>query len=109
MDKRKKKKKKFRIRYILLLFLAIYLGTTFVNQQKIINSLKKEREEKLKKVEDLNVEIQDIEEKLKYSYSLDYIEKMAREELKMIKPDEIIFIDKNKIKDKEKSILGIGN
>lgn len=44
-----------------------------------------------------------IEEKLKYTDSLEYIEKMAREELKMVKPDEIIIIDTNKNKDKNKS------
>lgn len=105
--KEKKSRKRFRIRYFLILAIVIYLGITFINQQKIIKALEKEKAQKQGEIEKLNSEIKDIEEKLKYTDSLEYIEKMAREELKMIMPDEIIYIDTNKSKDK--SNKGIDN
>lgn len=106
MEKRKTKKK-IKIGHLFVLALVVYLGITFINQQSAIKTLEKEKLQKQQEIEKLNSEIEDIEEKLKYTDSLEYIEKMAREELKMVKPDEIIIIDTNKIKDK--SNKGIDN
>lgn len=106
MEKRKTRKR-IKIIHLLILALAIYLGMTFLNQQKLIKALESEKLKKQQEIEKLNSEIADIEEKLEYTDSLEYIEKMAREELKMVKPDEIIIIDTNKSKDK--SNKGIDN
>lgn len=100
-----KGRKGLKIRHVLVLIVFIYVGMTLFKQQKLIIALSNEKLVKQEEIEKLNNEINDIEEKLKYTDSLEYIEKMAREELKMIMPDEIIFIDKSKIKDK--SIKGI--
>ncbi|SDY57361.1 Cell division protein FtsB [Proteiniborus ethanoligenes] len=105
--KEKKRRKGLKIRHILVCIMVIYVGTTFINQQKLIVALNKEKIEKQNEIDRLNSEIKDIEEKLEYTDSLEYIEKMAREELKMVMPDEIIFIDKNRNKDKP--IKGIDN
>ncbi len=105
--KERKSRKKLRIRHFLILAAIVYLGIVFINQQKIIKALENEKVQKQEKIEQLNSEIKDIEEKLKYTDSLEYIEKMAREELKMIKADEIIYIDKNKNKDESNE--GIDN
>lgn len=99
MEKRRTRKR-FKVSHLIILALAVYLGITFINQQSEIKELEKERLQKQQEIERLNSEIMDIEEKLKYTDSLEYIEKMAREELKMVKPDEIIIIDTNKNKDK---------
>lgn len=102
-----KPKKRFKISHLFILILAAYLGITFFKQQSMIKALEAEKKQKQKEIEHLNKEIADIEEKLKYSDSLEYIEKIAREELKMVKPDEIIYIDINK--SKEKTGKGIDN
>ncbi|MTI71261.1 MAG: septum formation initiator family protein [Firmicutes bacterium] len=94
------KKKKFKLRYVLFLALIIYLGTVFIKQEMTINSLEKKNETKQKEVKELNGEISEIEKQLEKVNSLEFIEKVAREELKMVKPNEIIYIDKNK-EDKE--------
>lgn len=99
MEKRKTRKR-FKASHLIVLALAIYLGIVFISQQREIKELEKEKLQKQQEIESLNSEIVDIEEKLKYTDSLEYIEKMAREELKMVKPDEIIIIDTNKNKDK---------
>ncbi len=38
----------------------------------------------------------ELKDRIKYSNQDEYIEKIAREKLNMVKPDEILFIDKNK-------------
>ncbi|SCG84224.1 hypothetical protein DW1_2664 [Proteiniborus sp. DW1] len=103
--KKRKVKKRIRAGHLIILALAVYLGITFFNQQREIKALEKEKLQKQQEIEKLNSEIMDIEEKLKYTDSLEYIEKMAREELKMVKPDEIIVIDTNR----DKSNKGIDN
>ncbi|WP_352418153.1 septum formation initiator family protein [Proteiniborus sp.] len=106
--KENKSRKRFRVRHFLIFAIIVYLGITFFNQQKIIKALENEKIQKQDEIEKLNGEIKDIEEKLKYTDSLEYIEKMAREELKMVMPDEIIYIDTNKSKE-DKSNEGIDN
>ena len=49
-------------------------------------------------VEGLEKEIEDLENDLENSDSLEFVEKIARDELGMVKPREIIYIDKGKIK-----------
>lgn len=44
-----------------------------------------------KEIEELNKEIEDKD-------SLEFVEKIAREDLRMVKPREIIYIDKNRDK-----------
>ncbi|MFZ2679356.1 FtsB family cell division protein, partial [Clostridium sp.] len=49
--------------------------------------------EVLNKVKTQNLELK---EELKISERADYIERLARQKLRLIKPGEILFIDKNK-------------
>ncbi|WP_427339300.1 FtsB family cell division protein [Caloranaerobacter sp. DY30410] len=102
-----KQKKKFRIRYILLLGCLFYLSTTFLNQEKMMRHLEQERKAKEDKINSLNVEIAELQEKIKYADTPEFIEKIAREELNMLKPGEILYIDKEK--NKNKFIKGISN
>ncbi|MTI68051.1 MAG: septum formation initiator family protein [Firmicutes bacterium] len=97
------KKKKFKLRYVLFLALIIYLGTVFIKQEMTINSLEKKNTKKQQEVKELNKEISDIEKQLEKVNSLEFIEKIARKELKMVKPNEIIYIDKNKEDKEEKN------
>ncbi|EJP6473067.1 septum formation initiator family protein [Clostridium sporogenes] len=73
----------------LIFFLAIvYVAVTFVNQQitmhKIRNQIS-EKEIELKEVKEKNQKLQD---EVKLSKSKDYIEKLARERLRLIKKGE---------------------
>lgn len=91
---RKKQGRRLRIRHILILAVILYIGSIFINQQKIINELNAERKEKVQEINALENNIKNLEDKIQYSDSLEYIEKIAREELNMVMPDEIIYIDK---------------
>lgn len=101
--KNRKTRKRVKVSHLIILALVVYIGIIFIKQQSAIKELEEEKLQKQHEIERLNSEIMNIEEKLKYTDSLEYIEKMAREELKMVKPDEIIIIDTNKNKDKNKS------
>lgn len=102
----KKQGRKIRIRYILILAIMLYIGSIFFNQQKMINELDAERKEKEQEINSLENDIKNLEGKIQYSDSLEYIEKIAREELKMVMPDEIIYIDKDKNSDEPKKGIG---
>jgi cell division protein FtsB len=66
----------------------------------MINKLNAERKEKETIIQGLKQEINEMEKEKELINSPDhineYVEKVAREELKMIKPGETIYIDKNK-------------
>lgn len=55
---------------------------------------RKEKEEM--EIAKLEKEIQQLNEEIQDKDSLEFIEKTARENLKMLKPREIMYIDKNK-------------
>lgn len=105
--RKNKRKRRFRLRYILLLICLFYISTIFINQEKMMRDLEKERKEKEDKINSLNVEIAELQDKIRYADSLEFIEKIAREELNMLKPGEILYIDKEK--NKNKFIKGIGD
>lgn len=98
MQKRKNKKKRIKIRYIIFITIIIYGTSTFINQQGMIKELEKKKTIREEKIGQLNEEIQRVQEKIQYSHTPEYLEKIARDELGMVKPEETIFIDKSKNK-----------
>lgn len=100
MKTKKTKKKKFNI-YILFFKLFVFFILcssvySVINQGIVIREYKKE-------IKSLNEQIKQEDENIKKvkaeieNYKTDeYIEKIARENLKMVKPGEIIYIDINK-------------
>lgn len=120
----RKKKNKLKIKYILMAIVVIYLASIFIRQEfeinKLDSSIQKEEKEKIelekfvkeksKKAEYLNQissaknpisyinSIDNENQKKEYKKILEHIENVAREELFMVKPNEIIYIDKKKLK-----------
>ncbi|EOD01152.1 FtsB family cell division protein [Caldisalinibacter kiritimatiensis] len=101
---KRKKKKLFKIRYLIVLGFIIYISSVFINQQSMLKKLNEEKNEKRKIVEQLNDQILEMEKEMQLIESPEhieeYIERVAREELKMVKPGETIYIDKNKSNNK---------
>lgn len=64
-----------------------------------MKKLEVEKTKNEKEIEVLQSKIKEINSEIKQSDSLEFIEKVAREELRMVKPREIIYVDKNKNKD----------
>ncbi len=96
--KNKRKIKRFKMRHVLFLLVLIYGVSTFMNQEAMMRELDEKRAIKDTEIEQLKSEIIDSELKLEYVHSYEYLEKLARERLGMVKPNEKIFIDKNKNK-----------
>ena len=94
MKNSKKKKKKLLMWGIV----AVLFGSIFVRQQIIINRLNKEYKQNQATLSKLKATNEQLNEQIKLTERDDYMEKLARENLMLVKPGEILIIDKNKKK-----------
>jgi len=106
----KKKKRKFNIINFLFAVFVLYFAYTAFTQYQMLNDLngaidvkKLEKAEVEKKAQELQ---KDVEKMNDEEALLELVEKIARDQYKMVKPNEIIYIDKNK--NDNKLIKGIG-
>ena len=90
-----------RNKFLIIFFIlfSIYISYTIYNQNIKYNSLKEEEAFYQNKMKDLHKQIEEVNEEIEKSKSLEAIEKLAREKLNMVKPNEIIYI----IQDEEKN------
>lgn len=96
--KKKKKKKKIGPLKIVFYLVTIYILITVFNQNKLMKGLEVKRVSLEKDIYTLEKEVEELDEELKDSDSLEFIERVARDELGMVKPREIMVIDKEKTK-----------
>lgn len=96
--KKKRKKKKFGIVRIIIFAMMLYILVIMINQNKLMKELEGKKMVLQNEIHILEEEIDDLNTELENSDSLEFIEKVARDELGMVKPREIIVIDKGKIK-----------
>ena len=87
-----------RLFYIVIFSVILYVAWIFGNQQIKLRDFQQQEQEKQKQVAALKQEVLRIEEEIKQSNTPEFIEKVAREQLKMVKPNEIIYIDMEKAK-----------
>jgi len=96
MAKNKKKKNLRGSTFLLalcILFLAYISYVVIIQEMKSIE-LEKELASRRLEVERLQESVDRLEVELGQTKDLDYIEKLARERLKMVKPNELIYIIK---------------
>ena len=91
-------KRRFRLGRLVLIGLVIYLSAIFIHQNTLMNGLKDKKLKTQVEIKDLERHIRDLTLEIENSDSLEFVEKVARNDLGMVKPREIIYIDKNKIK-----------
>lgn len=93
-----KKKKKYRIDYVrvILVVCIVYFSVTFVKQQLEINEYNVKIDNIKQDIADANDKIELLNETKGKANDSEYIEKIAREELGLVKPYEKIFIDVSK-------------
>lgn len=103
----KKRRKGFRIVHLLLLCLLVYTLIVFSHQRTMMKELANKKEVIESQIQDLSRDIDVLNKEIEKSGTLEFIEKVAREDLGMVKPREIIYIDKSKksysLFDKDKS------
>lgn len=73
-----------------------YLFLTIFNQRMKINELEDKKVVQKAEIEELNSKIKSLEEEIASGGTLKFIERIARDEYGMVKPKEVIFIDKDK-------------
>ncbi|MFZ5966663.1 MAG: FtsB family cell division protein [Bacillota bacterium] len=96
MEAPKRRKRKNRLVYILLFLIGFYALFTVVDQQIRLYKLSKQEEAYKNKIAELKQTVAQLEDELNQGDSPEYIEKIAREQLKMVKPNEMIYIDTGK-------------
>lgn len=105
-----KKKRKFNVINFLFIVFVMYFAFTAFNQYEMLLDLNGQIEEKqLLKVEaekEVSELKEDVEKLNDEEALMEIVEKIARDQYKMVKPNETIYIDKNK--NDNKLIQGIG-
>ena len=94
MAKGKKKKKIIWTRFFVFVFI-LYAIFTIVNQQVTIYKMNKAKQEIAENIETAQKENQRLKDRLQYTSTKEYIEKMAREQLGLVKSDEIVYVDQS--------------
>ena len=105
-----KKKRKFNIIKLFFAVFVLYFAYTAFYQYQMLNKLNNEIDEKMLVKAEVSKEVQELKddaEKMNDEEALlELVEKIARDQYKMVKPNETIYIDKNK--NDNKLIQGIG-
>jgi cell division protein DivIC len=86
---------KINIKRLLMTGFIIYTVVTLANQQVAIGKLTTIQKEKTQIVEDIKLENQKLEELIKNADSNENIEKMAREQLGLVKSGEKVYINQS--------------
>lgn len=92
----RKSKKKLNISRLLFVGVIVYFVSVFCVQQFRINEYKVKEEYYNNAITELNQEKAEYEALASQSNTVEYIEKVAREKLGLVKPYEKIFMDINK-------------
>lgn len=93
------KKKSFpKFLSVVILFVVIYGSIELTGAMSLKAKKLKEYRENETKIEALEKDIKNIKETIKDSGSEEFVEKVARSEYKMVKPREVIYLDKDKEK-----------
>ena len=96
MAKKKRiKKRGIRITHVLAVLLLMYLVSALNHQRQLMNTLESKKEILQSEIVLLEDSIEDINSQIEKSGSLEFVERVARDELGMVKPREIIYIDKS--------------
>lgn len=92
----KKSKKKINLTRVLLIGVFVYFASVFCIQQFRINEYKVQEEYYINAISEIDEEKSEYEALASQSNTTEYIEKVAREKLGLVKPYEKIFIDVNR-------------
>jgi cell division protein DivIC len=96
MSKRKNFTGQYAVIYMFLILTILSMGYGVVDQVLKVREYKKEMNSLRSQISKVDEDIKELEENKKYINKDEYIEKIAREKLSMVKPEEIIYIDINK-------------
>jgi cell division protein FtsB len=93
--KKRKSKENLIFAFSLMLIITVFAVPMYFGAEKKFELEKEIADIKAQTAEAVEYG-EKLENQIKYSDQDEYVEKIARERLNMVKPDEIIYIDKNK-------------
>lgn len=93
------KSARINLKRLLMTAFILYTAVTLINQQVTIGKLTTVQKEKTQKVESINLENQKLVEMIKTAATDENIEKMAREQLGLVKPGEKVYINQSEPED----------
>ncbi|HEY9062062.1 MAG TPA: septum formation initiator family protein [Pseudobacteroides sp.] len=91
-----KKKRKSKFWFIVIALILLYSGYISVSLKGLLDSKKEQHADLENKITLQKKQGADLEKQMKNVNSDEYIEKMAREELGMVKKNERVYIDVNR-------------
>ncbi|WP_168190121.1 FtsB family cell division protein [Caloramator sp. E03] len=83
---------------VIIICILVFFGAIFIKQQIIINRLNREYKQFDDQLSKIKMQNEQLSEQFNIMKREDYIEKLARDKLGLVKPGEILFIDRNKKK-----------
>lgn len=83
---------KNKIILLISVLLLVYMSYILIRQEMKYQELLTDRDEYTNQIDELKVTISELNDMINEISTPAYIEKMAREKLQMVKPDEIIYI-----------------
>lgn len=89
------KKRKLRFKNLFMVIFMGYAVFTIINQQFAISELKKSEQATVTKIESVKRDNDKLVEMINNATSVEYIEKMAREQLGLVKSGERVYIDQS--------------
>lgn len=89
------KKRKLRFKNIFIAIFMVYAVITIINQQFAISELRQAEQEAMARIEAVKKENDKLAEMISNATSAEYIEKMAREQLGLVKAGERVYIDQS--------------
>ena len=93
---KQKKKRGFRLIHLAIIVVLIYVSVVFNKQRGLMNDLNEQKSNAEAEIIQLEEDIETLQLEIENSDSLEFVERVARDELGMIRPREIIYIDINK-------------
>ena len=97
-NRKRKKKKKLRLSHFIILFFIVYISMIVINQNKLKKDLGIKKKEIEQEIAVLQGDIEELNSQMEKSGTIEFLENVAREELGMVKPNEIIYIDRGRFK-----------
>jgi cell division protein FtsB len=89
------KKRKLKFKNLFIVIFIVYAVVTVINQQFAISELKETEQAAVSKIEAVKKDNDKLVEMINNATSVEYVEKMAREQLGLVKAGEKVYIDQS--------------
>lgn len=81
-----------KVTVVLMIMLVVCVGLCYIGGRARLSAVKKETEQIVDECREWEMRIQDLEDQVDEAQTEEYIERMAREKLGLVKPGETLYI-----------------